>query len=85
MFNTRAHVRLPSLRFDLARSKPVKNLFKLANVAAVALHAHWGDGYMKAELLNKDSKYLSVQVLDKAIHAHSKFCLDYASALKAKE
>ncbi|VDL78642.1 unnamed protein product [Nippostrongylus brasiliensis] len=85
MFNIRAHVGLPSIRCDLARSKPVKNLFVLANVAWAALHPHWGDGYKEAELLNKDSKYLSVHGLATAIHAHSKFCFDYTSALKAKE
>ncbi|XGW20174.1 hypothetical protein V3C99_003754 [Haemonchus contortus] len=85
IFNTRAQVGLPGLRCDLARSKPVKNLFEMANVASIALHPHWGEKRKEAELLNKDSKYLTIHGLATAIHAHSKFCYDFASAVKEKE
>ncbi|KAK5986383.1 hypothetical protein GCK32_000358 [Trichostrongylus colubriformis] len=85
IFNTRAQVGLPGLRCDLARSKPVKNLFELANVASIALHPHWGDDRKEAELLNKDSRYLTIHGLATAIHAHSKFCYEIATAVKAKE
>ncbi|KAK5986471.1 hypothetical protein GCK32_004350 [Trichostrongylus colubriformis] len=82
---TRAQVGLPGLRCDLARSKPVKNMFELANVASIALHPHWGDDRKEAELLNKDSRYLTIHGLATAIHAHSKFCYDFAAAVKEKE
>ncbi|XGW31362.1 hypothetical protein V3C99_009938 [Haemonchus contortus] len=68
IFNTRAQVGLPGLRCDLARSKPVKNLFEMANVASIALHPHWGEERKEAELLNKDSKYLTIHGLATAIH-----------------
>ncbi|XGW13835.1 hypothetical protein V3C99_000268 [Haemonchus contortus] len=84
IFNTRAQVGLPGLRCDLARSKPVKNLFEMANVASIALHPHWEER-KEAELLNKDSKYLTIHGLATAIHAHSKFCYEFASAVKEKE
>nr|CDJ89028.1 unnamed protein product [Haemonchus contortus] len=66
-------------------AKPVKNLFEMANVASIALHPHWGEERKEAELLNKDSKYLTIHGLATAIHAHSKFCYDFASAVKEKE
>ncbi|VDO87151.1 unnamed protein product [Heligmosomoides polygyrus] len=82
MFNTRAQVGLPGLRSDLARSKPVRNMFELANVASIALHPHWGDDRKEAELLNKESKYLTIHGLATAIQAHSKICYTFVSALK---
>ncbi|EYC28494.1 hypothetical protein Y032_0007g3255 [Ancylostoma ceylanicum] len=85
MFNTRAHVGLPGLRSDLARSKPVKNLFELASVASIALHPHWGDRKKEEELLNPSPTYMTVHGLASAIQAHSKYCYKFASALKAKE
>ncbi|KAK6052068.1 hypothetical protein COOONC_10428 [Cooperia oncophora] len=85
MFNTRAQVGLPGLRCDLARSKPVKNLYELANVASIALHPHWGDDRKETELLNKDSRYLTIHGLATAIQAHAKFCYKFASAVKEKE
>ncbi|KAK6050341.1 hypothetical protein COOONC_12154, partial [Cooperia oncophora] len=85
MFNTRAQVGLPGLRCDLARSKPVKNLYELANVASIALHPHWGDDREETELLNKDSRYLTIHGLATAIQAHAKFCYKFAAAVKEKE
>ncbi|VDO06122.1 unnamed protein product [Haemonchus placei] len=86
MFNTHAQVGLPGLRCDLARSKPVKNLFELANVASIALHPKWWGGRQeKSRALNKESRYLTIHGLATAIHAHSKFRFDYPTALKAHE
>uniref|UniRef100_A0A7I4Y5N6 Aldolase_II domain-containing protein n=1 Tax=Haemonchus contortus TaxID=6289 RepID=A0A7I4Y5N6_HAECO len=85
IFNTRAQVGLPGLRCDLARSKPVKNLFEMANVVSIALHSHWGEEHKEAELLNKDAKYLTTHGSATAIHAHSKFCYEFAFAAKERE
>ncbi|KAK6021161.1 hypothetical protein OSTOST_13177 [Ostertagia ostertagi] len=42
IFRTKAQTALPSLRSDLARSKPVNNMFELANVASIVLDPFWG-------------------------------------------
>lgn len=60
IFNTRAQVGLPGLRYDLARSKPVKNLFERANIASIALHPQWGDERKERELLDDSSRYLTI-------------------------
>ncbi|VDO82136.1 unnamed protein product [Heligmosomoides polygyrus] len=80
MFNTRAQVGLP----DLARSKPVRNMFELANVASIALHLHWGDDRKEAELLSKELRYLTIHGLAAAIQAHSKFCYTMAMARRTQ-
>ncbi|KAK6031122.1 toxin-antitoxin system, antitoxin component, AbrB domain protein [Ostertagia ostertagi] len=72
MYYTHVNVEFPTREFksdfpDSAviwlRSKPVKNLFELANVASIALHPHWGEDRKEAELLNKDSRYLTTYTL----------------------
>ncbi|EYB84337.1 hypothetical protein Y032_0318g2346 [Ancylostoma ceylanicum] len=85
IFNERAHVALPGLRCNLARSKKVKNLFELANVASIALEPGWGDWRKENELTKKQSTHLSVVGLSCAISAHRSFCHDFAVAVREKE
>ncbi|VDP32660.1 unnamed protein product [Heligmosomoides polygyrus] len=80
-----AHVGLPGLRCNLARSKKVKNLFELANVASIALEPAWGEHRKEAELMNKKSTHLTVVGLSCAISAHRHFCHDFATAVAEKE
>ncbi|KAK6058942.1 hypothetical protein COOONC_03464 [Cooperia oncophora] len=58
IFRTKAQTALPSLRSDLARSKPVNNMFELANVASIVLDPFWGDRRKGEELVAKESKHL---------------------------
>ncbi|VDL80032.1 unnamed protein product [Nippostrongylus brasiliensis] len=85
IFNERAHVGLPGLRCNLARSKKVRNLFELANVASIALEPAWGEHRKEAELLKKQSTHLTVIGLSCAISAHRQFCHDFAIAVKENE
>ncbi|KAL6723466.1 hypothetical protein Aduo_018470 [Ancylostoma duodenale] len=81
IFNERAQVALPGLRNNLARTKKVKNLFELANVASIALE-QWRK---ENELMKKQSTHLSVIGLSCAISAHRSFCHDFAVAVREKE
>ncbi|KAK5976011.1 hypothetical protein GCK32_002825 [Trichostrongylus colubriformis] len=82
IFRTKAQTALPSLRSDLARSKPVNNMFELANVASIVLDPFWGDRRKEEELLAKDSKHLTVLGLAHAIAAHRSSCYAFSSALR---
>ncbi|KAK5970527.1 hypothetical protein GCK32_020970, partial [Trichostrongylus colubriformis] len=82
IFRTKAQAALPSLRSDLARSKPVNNMFELANVASIVLDPFWGDRRKEEELLAKDSMHLTVLGLAHAIAAHRSSCYAFSSALK---
>ncbi|KAK5970750.1 hypothetical protein GCK32_016745 [Trichostrongylus colubriformis] len=82
IFRTKAQTALPSLRSDLARSKPVNNMFGLANVASSVLDPFWGDRRKEEELLAKDSKHLTVSGLAHATAAHRSSCYAYSSALR---
>ncbi|KHJ95385.1 hypothetical protein OESDEN_04672 [Oesophagostomum dentatum] len=72
MFNTRGQVELPTLRCDLAGSKPVKNMYELAHVASTALHPHWREERKENELLDDSSRYLSIHGLACAIYAQKR-------------
>ncbi|VDO18628.1 unnamed protein product [Heligmosomoides polygyrus] len=85
IFNERAHVGLPWLRCNLTRSKKVKNLFELANVASIALGPAWGEHRKEAELMTKNSTQLMVVGMSCAISAHRHFCHDFATAIAEKE
>ncbi|VDO71347.1 unnamed protein product [Heligmosomoides polygyrus] len=81
----RAHVGLPGLRCNLARSKRDRILFELTNDASIALEPAWGDHRKEAELLKKQSTHLTVIGLSCAVSAHRQFCHDFATALKENE
>ncbi|VDP00099.1 unnamed protein product [Heligmosomoides polygyrus] len=83
IFKTKAQTALPSLRSDLARSKPVNNTFELANVASIVLDPFWGDRRKEEELMVKDSKHLTILGLAHAIAAHRSSCYKFNSALRA--
>ncbi|KIH58263.1 hypothetical protein ANCDUO_11534 [Ancylostoma duodenale] len=83
IFHAKAQTALPSLRSDLARPKPVNNMFQLANFASIVLDPFWGDRRKELELLNKDSKHLTVLGLAHAIAAHRSSCYAFEMALKA--
>ncbi|VDP18542.1 unnamed protein product [Heligmosomoides polygyrus] len=85
IFHTKAQTALPSLRSDLARSKPVNNMFELANVASIVLDPFWGDRRKEEELMAKESKHLTVLGLAHAIAAHRSCCFTFNRALRAAE
>ncbi|EYB93773.1 hypothetical protein Y032_0179g744 [Ancylostoma ceylanicum] len=58
-------------------------MFQLANVASIVLDPFWGDRRKELELLNKDSKHLTVLGLAHAIAAHRSSCYAFGMALKA--
>ncbi|RCN42221.1 integrase core domain protein [Ancylostoma caninum] len=84
IFNEKAQVALPGLRNNLARTKKVKNLFELANVASTALEPAWGKWRKENELTKKQSTHLTVIGLSCAISAHRSFCHDFAVAAMAR-
>ncbi|KAL6726227.1 hypothetical protein Aduo_008219 [Ancylostoma duodenale] len=58
-------------------------MFQLANFASIVLDPFWGDRRKELELLNKDSKHLTVLGLAHAIAAHRSSCYAFEMALKA--
>ncbi|VDP47308.1 unnamed protein product [Heligmosomoides polygyrus] len=82
LFGQRAHVAIPSLQHQMARSKRVDDVFDLANVAAIAEQEFWGDERKEQEL-RKQSTYLTPYGLVVATDAHRHRCVDYAEAVEA--
>ncbi|VDO96581.1 unnamed protein product [Heligmosomoides polygyrus] len=66
----------PSLRSDLAQSKPVNNMSELASVVSIVLEPFWSGRCKEEELLLKDSKHLTILGLAHTPHRSSCYKLN---------
>ncbi|KAL6734932.1 hypothetical protein Aduo_005420 [Ancylostoma duodenale] len=66
---------------NFARSKPVHDMYELANIASIVYGSNWGPHARERELLKDDSKCLNTVGLSLAMAAHKRNCFKYARAI----